>query len=153
MLRTPKREAWHRQPPSRTASWCSNPEPYPLSLIPQPCLAAWSFHFCWAYPGAGQPDLPDYSKVSFSSTQWRCAQTNWPPKLLPAGLLPCSLPRTKFLTKDKEGTWEEFRLTSCWGTGPCLHFAKSHCRRWQLGVHGDLVTGSCSALSMGKPPA
>lgn len=110
MLRTPKREAWHRQPPSRTASWCSNPEPYPLSLIPQPCLAAWSFHFCWAYPGAGQPDLPDYSKVSFSSTQWRCAQTNWPPKLLPAGLLPCSLPRTKFLTKDKEGTWEEFML-------------------------------------------
>lgn len=137
MQSTPKHEAGHPQTPWRTASWCSNPEPYPLSLIPEPCLAAWPFHFCWAYPGAGQPDGPDYSKASFSSTQWRCAQTHWPQELLPADLLPCSLPRTKFLTKDKEGTWEEFRLTVTLGYRPMFTLCQKPlqevavgCPRW-----------------------
>lgn len=108
-----------------------------LSLIPESCLTAWPFHFCWAYPGAEQPDVPGYSKVHFSSTQYRCAQTHWPPKLLPADLLPCSLPRTKFLTKDKEGTWEDLRLTVMLGYRPMFTLCQKPlqevavgCPRW-----------------------
>lgn len=150
MLRTPK-HLWHPQTPWRAASCAAILSHILCHLSQSPVQQLDPFTFAGLTLEQGSQMYQTTVTSVFPALSEGVHKHTDPKNCFLQICCPAVSQGPNFWPRTKKAHGKSSGSQSCWGTGPCLHFAKSHCRRWQLGVHGDLVTGSCSALSMDKP--